>query len=147
MSSLVARAKEQARALGFSLVGIARAAEADGFARLSDWLARGFAGDMAYMHRHAAARRHPAAVLPEVRSVVMVGMEYGAVAGQARSASESKPSTLARASGLSKIARYARGPDYHLVLRERLNRLLDWVREQSPACVGRGVVDTAPLLE
>src|SRR5206468_11532299 len=81
MAPLEARLKDQARALGFSLVGIARAAEADGFARLSDWLARGFAGEMAYMHRHAAARRHPAAVLPEVRSVVMVGMEYGSVGG------------------------------------------------------------------
>src|ERR671932_1184468 len=74
-----ARLKDQARSLGFALVGIARAAEADGFARLRDWLARGYAGEMAYMGRHAAARRHPAAVLPEVRSVVMVGMEYEVV--------------------------------------------------------------------
>jgi len=47
----------------------------------------------------------------------------------------------------ARISRYARGPDYHLVLRERLNQLLAWVREQAPDCVGRGVVDTAPLLE
>jgi epoxyqueuosine reductase len=146
MAPLEARVKEQARSLGFSLVGIARAAEADGFARLSDWLARGFAGEMAYMHRHAAARRHPAAIVPEVRSVVMVGMEYESVS-PARSASEGTRPSLARASGWSKISRYARGRDYHLVLRDRLNRLLAWVREQVPACVGRGVVDTAPLLE
>src|SRR5262249_10380036 len=44
-------------------------------------------------------------------------------------------------------ARYARGADYHDVLRERLNRLLEWVRERVPGCRGRGVVDTAPLLE
>src|SRR5206468_9646463 len=111
MAPLEARLKDQARALGFSLVGIARAAEADGFARLTDWLARGFAGEMAYMHRHAAARRHPAAVLPEVRSVVMVGMDYGETSRPARSASEGRPSSLARASGWSKISRYARGPD------------------------------------
>src|SRR5689334_12321118 len=77
-----ARLKDQARALGFALVGIARAAEADGFARLAEWLARGYAGEMAYMDRHADARRHPAAVLPAVRSVVMVGMEYAVVSGQ-----------------------------------------------------------------
>src|SRR5436190_21362421 len=81
MAPLEARLKDHTRSLGFTLVGIARAADADGFARLSDWLARGFAGEMAYMHRHAAARRHPAAVLPEVRSVLMVGMEYGSVHG------------------------------------------------------------------
>src|SRR5947209_14644796 len=70
------RVKDQARALGFALVGVARAAEADHFDRLQEWLARGYAGEMAYMERHAAARRHPTAVLPDVRSVVMVGMEY-----------------------------------------------------------------------
>lgn len=150
MPPLEVRLKEQARSLGFSLVGIARAADADGFTRLSEWLARGFAGEMAYMHRHAAARRHPAAVLPEVRSVVMVGMEYGErlEAGGWRLEENSLPyssSLQPLSSGL--ISRYARGPDYHLVLRERLNRLLEWVREQAPGCVGRGVVDTAPLLE
>src|SRR5207253_8168084 len=102
--------------------------------------------EMAYMHRHADARRHPSAVLPEVRSVVMVGMEYG-TSSPARRAGEGKTVSLARASGLSRLARYARGPDYHLVLRKGLNGLLEWVREQSPGCVGRGVVDTAPLLE
>jgi epoxyqueuosine reductase len=76
MSPLESRLKEQARALDFALVGIARAGEADDFARLREWLDRGYAGEMAYMERHAAARRHPAAVLPDVRSVVMVGMEY-----------------------------------------------------------------------
>jgi epoxyqueuosine reductase len=150
MDSLEARLKDHARSLGFSLVGIARAAEADGFARLTDWLARGFAGEMAYMHRHAAARRHPAAVLPEVRSVVMVGMEYGErlQATGSRLQEDRSPSSCSLepvAHGL--ISRYARGPDYHLVLRDRLNRLLAWVREQVPGCAGRGVVDTAPLLE
>src|SRR5262245_4841132 len=148
MAPLEVRLKEQARSLGFSLVGIARAGEADDFARLSDWLARGFAGEMAYMHRHAAARRHPVAVLPEVRSVVMVGMEYG----ERLQASGHRPQEYNSSCGLKPmgyglISRYARGPDYHLVLRDRLNRLLAWVREQVPACVGRGVVDTAPLLE
>src|SRR5436190_11690048 len=113
MAPLEARLKDHARSLGFSLVGIARAADADGFARLSDWLARGFAGEMAYMHRHADARRHPAAVLPEVRRVVMVAMEYKNEL-PARSASEGSRASLARASGWSRISRYARGRDYHL---------------------------------
>ena len=45
------------------------------------------------------------------------------------------------------MARYARGADYHDVLRERLNRLLAWLQSERPDCHGRGVVDTAPLLE
>jgi epoxyqueuosine reductase len=46
-----------------------------------------------------------------------------------------------------KVARYARGADYHDVIRERLNALLAWLQQERPGCRGRGVVDTAPLLE
>ena len=74
MATLEERLKQQARALGFELVGIAPATEADGFDRLRDWLARGFAGTMDYLHRQGDARRHPSSILPEVRSVVMAGM-------------------------------------------------------------------------
>ncbi|HEY1378136.1 MAG TPA: tRNA epoxyqueuosine(34) reductase QueG [Gemmataceae bacterium] len=146
--------KDQARALGFALAGVARAAEADGFARLREWLARGYAGEMAYMGRYADARRHPAAVLPQVRSVVMVGMEYAEVQksevrGQ-KSGFQSPPTAAGGSSSPrhpAKVARYARGADYHDVLRDRLNRLLAWVRAEFPGTSGRGVVDTAPLLE
>ncbi len=137
MRALEERLKEQARALGFELAGIAPATPVDGFARLRDWLAEGMAGEMTYMHRHAEARRHPRAVLAEVHSVVMVGMNYFPPP-------EAAP---ARAPLTGTIARYARGVDYHDVLRDRLNRLLAWVRHEVPGCRGRGVVDTAPLLE
>ncbi len=138
MSSLESRIKEQARSLGFELAGIAPAGPADDFDRLRDWLDRGFAGEMEYMSRHAEARRHPKSILPEVRSVVMLGMNYKPVLG-------TEYSVLSTQSG--RVARYAQGADYHDLLRERLNRLLAWVREQAPGCTGRGVVDTAPLLE
>jgi epoxyqueuosine reductase len=136
MALLEDRIKEQARALGFELVGIAPATEADGLARLEAWLEQGFAGEMTYMERHAQARRHPRAILAEVQSVIMVGMNYH----QRDDASKTLP-------GRGRVARYARGEDYHDVLRERLNRLLDWVKKEAPICRGRGVVDTAPLLE
>jgi epoxyqueuosine reductase len=134
MGVLEQRIKDQARTLGFDLVGIAPATEADGFERLSDWLARGFAGEMAYMRRHAEARRHPSAVLHDVRSVVMVGMNYA-------------PADVPSVERTARVARYALGTDYHDVLRTRLNRLLSLVQQEAPDCLGRGVVDTAPLLE
>lgn len=151
MSTLATRLKEQARALGFELVGIAPAAPADGFDHLREWLARGFAGEMAYMHRHAEARWHPVAILPEVRSVVMVAMNYAGNSerranGKEAAASASLPSD-ACCSTPGLVASYARGQDYHDVLRERLNQLLTWLQEEVPDCQGRGVVDTAPLLE
>jgi len=142
MEPLEKRIKDRARGLGFDLAGIAPAVEADGFERLRDWLAAGFAGEMAYMQRHEDARRHPASVLATVRSVVMVAMNYkqkgGGRTGEGGKAGEA---------GQGRIASYARGLDYHDVLRERLNRLLQWVQEEVPGCQGRGVVDTAPLLE
>lgn len=135
MASLEDRLKSQALALGFDLAGIAPAAPADGFDRLSEWLARGYAGEMGYMDRLAEARRHPASVLPEVKSVVMVAMNYN-LAPAAR-----------RGENSGRVARYAQGTDYHIVLRNCLNQLLAWLQAEQPDCVGRGVVDTAPLLE
>jgi epoxyqueuosine reductase len=134
MDSIESRLKAHAHALGFELAGIAAAAPADGFESLRDWLDRGFAGTMDYMHRHGAAREHPASILTGVRSVVMVGMNY-------------KPAEEPAEVGAGRVARYARGADYHDVLRERLNRLLAWLQTERPGCKGRGVVDTAPLLE
>src|SRR5947208_1011590 len=62
MASLEDRLKQHGLSLGFDLVGITRATEADGFGRLREWLAQGFAGEMDYMERHGEARRHPAAL-------------------------------------------------------------------------------------
>jgi epoxyqueuosine reductase len=149
MASLETRIKEQAHRLGFELAGIAPATRADGFDRLRDWLDQGFAGAMEYMHRHVEARGHPSSILPEVRSVVMVGMNYkppvatSGLASRPQSSLQARP--LAATSG--QVACYARGADYHDVLRQRLNQLLDWLRGEVPECRGRGVVDTAPLLE
>jgi epoxyqueuosine reductase len=134
MLHLEMRLKQRAHELGFELAGIAPATPADGFERLRDWLERGCAGEMAYMHRQFEARRNPSAVLPEVRSVVMVAMNYN-------------PPSARRSALGGKIARYALGEDYHDVLRRRLKELLAWVQGEVPSCRGRAVVDTAPLLE
>jgi epoxyqueuosine reductase len=134
MISLEERLLQRARSLGFERAGIAAAAAADGFDRLRDWLARGFAGDMGYMHKHEAARRHPASILPEVRSVLMVGMSY-------------RPADEPAVERGGRVARYARGSDYHDVLRARLGQLFAWLERERPGCRGRAVVDTAPLLE
>jgi epoxyqueuosine reductase len=139
MLSLEDRIKQQAQVLGFELAGIASATPADTFAQLDAWLDQGFAGEMGYMQRHGQARRHPSSILPEVRSLIMVGMNYLPGAGCAAGEAEAAPP--------GKVARYARGADYHDVLRRKLNALLAWIQHEVPGCAGRGVVDTAPLLE
>src|SRR5438132_5565766 len=157
MFSLATRIKERAHALGFELAGIAAATPADGFDRLRAWLDQGFAGEMAYMDRYAEARRHPSSILPEVRSVVMVGMNYNPGVSE-KMGTGSGPSVENKEKfgngpvpvpifSRGKIARYARGADYHDILRGRLKQLLAWIQQEAPNCRGRAVVDTAPLLE
>jgi epoxyqueuosine reductase len=126
----------EAHRLGFERAGIASATPADGFARYEQWLDQGFAGEMHYLVKHAQARQKPTSILPEVRAVVMVAMNYA-------------PAQMEKAKGTisARIALYAQGADYHLVVRERLKHLADWLRGQRPGCWGRVVVDTAPLLE
>ena len=100
-ASLEERLKTAACALGFELVGIAPAGEADGFDRLQDWLAQGFAGEMAYMERHKDASRHPKGVFADVKSVVMVALNYKPPEAEPGRA---KPQA-------AQVARYARAAD------------------------------------
>jgi epoxyqueuosine reductase len=154
MLTLEARLTQQAHTLGFELAGIARASEADCFDRFQEWLDQGFAGEMSYLERHAEARRHPASILTNVRSVLMVGMNYNPTPASSTRGDggerQDPPAPLPAGGGgvgCGRIARYAQGADYHDVLRARLNQLLAWVQREVPGCCGRGVVDTAPLLE
>lgn len=149
------RLKSRARELGFALAGIAPAAAADGFARFADWLDRGYAGQMGYLHRLRDERRHPRSVLESVRSVLMVGMEYGPGVRNQESAVR-KAETPGQRSSLTpdpclltpaRIARYAQGPDYHRFVWDRLNDLAAWLEREAPGSTAAAVADTAPLLE
>ncbi|MFO1008124.1 MAG: tRNA epoxyqueuosine(34) reductase QueG [Planctomycetaceae bacterium] len=148
-SALSAALKEQATAIGFELVGIAPAIRAGTWERLDEWLARGFAGEMKYIERRKAAYQHPEHVLPQVRSVVMLGLVYGS--GGARRRDKTAVLDVGHsdhASSAPRIARYAQGSrDYHDVIREKLKQLADSLHQLQPGCRTRGVVDTAPLLE
>ncbi len=148
MASLEDHLKQQARSLGFDLVGIAQAGPADSFDHLTGWLERGFAGSMDYLNRHAEARRHPTSILPEVRSILMAGLNYRRAACVSCSESSIRARNASSEGQIAgRVAQYARGEDYHNVLLEKLRELLAWMQEQVPGCRGRCVVDTAPLLE
>ena len=134
-SELTQRLKTEALRLGFNQVGIAPAVSPPGYGRFLEWLRAGRAAGMTYMEKHAEVRSHPGRLLDGVQSIVMVCAVY------------SKSSSGPAHPRPGKIARYARGQDYHRVLWDRLEELLSWVRKQSPETRGRVVVDTAPLLE
>jgi epoxyqueuosine reductase len=135
------RLKAKTREMGFELAGIAPATSADNFERYREWLDRGYAGEMGYLHRHAEARHHPNSILEGVRSVLMLGMTYV-------SSSPSPHRAMGRGEGSSaRVAKYAQSPDYHEYLWDKLNHLGAWLAAEMPGAQSRGVVDTAPLLE
>ena len=134
-SGLTSGLKAEARRLGFDLVGVAPAVVPPGYDRFVDWLEQGRDAGMAYLRRHQEARRHPESILSGARSVVVVGMIYG------------RPDLTPVGLRQGKVARYARGGDYHEVLWRKLDELLGWLKTQRPEVIGRGVCDTAPLLE
>lgn len=134
--SLTAQIKVAAREIGFDLVGVSPAVTPVGFSRLKAWLEQGFAGEMGYIPRREAAYEHPQHVLPAVKSLIIVSLNYKTANPQACGENEGR------------IARYAWGSaDYHDVLRTMLGQLADRVHELCPGCRTRAVVDTAPLLE
>lgn len=135
IGELTAALKEESLRLGFDLVGAAPAIAPADFDRLKQWLADGFAGEMAYVAERLEAYAHPKHVLEGGRSVLMLGVNYRSV------------EPIATGPGQARVSRYAWGDDYHEVIRDRLHRLADFHRQLVPGAGVRGVVDTAPLLE
>jgi epoxyqueuosine reductase len=160
-----------ARALGFDAVGIAPAEAPPHAEFLREWLARGYAGEMAWLGRRAAEREDPRRVLPGARSVVVVGLVYdpGDLAPEPRSdaaphaarireraAASSVAASQGRAASSSvaasigcqgQLARYAGGDDYHDVLLARLRALEREIAALAPGTKTRSYVDTGPVLE
>jgi epoxyqueuosine reductase len=131
--------KTEAIRLGFDQVGIAPAVAAPGYPDFLRWLGDGCAAGMDYLKRQEPSRSHPQALLNAVRSIVVLSVVYG----RADASSDSPRYSPAH----GKVARYARGADYHRILWDKLDRLLGWLRTSCPEARGRAVVDTAPLLE
>jgi epoxyqueuosine reductase len=131
--------KREAAALGFDVCGIAPTHSFPELQFLPDWLDRGYAGEMHYMHRTAARRADVRAVMPSARSVISLGVVYNA--DRPYSTENADPAQAA-------IARYAWGDDYHAVLERRLNDLVVKLRAGSDEPFeARAYVDTGPVQE
>ncbi|MFO0620427.1 MAG: tRNA epoxyqueuosine(34) reductase QueG [Polyangia bacterium] len=125
--------------VGLSVVAVTTASSVPDHALYLAWLAAGFAGELSYLHRDALARQDVRSLLPEAKSVVTVALSYH------------HPFDDALHPGHGKVARYARGRDYHLVLKARLQALVDRLTTDlagsGEPLLSRVCVDTAPLLE
>ena len=116
--------KERARGLGFDLCGIAPAHDFPELGFLSQWLARGYAGEMEYMSKSAERRADIRKFLPSACSVIVTATNYNADGREPESGNR-EPDAV-------QVAKYARGQDYHIVLAQRLHALLDWMKAQQP---------------
>lgn len=117
--------KQHAAELGFDLCGIAAAADYPELGFLAEWLARGYAGEMDYLAKSAGVRADIRHFLPSARSVIVIGTVYNTEPG----AGSREPG----AKDAIKVARYARGLDYHKVIEDRLVAFIDWMRARHPA--------------
>ena len=130
--------RNRALAAGFDAAGFAAAAD-DGTSgtHLAAFLARGLHGDMDWMARTAERRANPRALWAEARSVVALGASYGPA--------DDPLASLARRDRAT-VSVYARGRDYHDVLKKRLKGLGRWMAETYD-CQVKVFVDTAPVME
>lgn len=139
--SLASRVKRLALALGFDLAGVTEAKPSPHGRLLETWLARGYGGatdgPLSYVARRASERMNPQTLLAgRARSLVAVALSYAGPSGQ------SQPSSSPR------IARYARGDDYHEVIEDRLRALAAGIEALVEGPVeSRAWVDTGPVLE
>src|SRR5919205_57874 len=114
--------KSKARELGFDACGIAPAADHPELRFFREWLDRGYAGQMAYLHRSAERRADVRHVIPTAQTVIVTATVYN---------TDRPYSTECGDPARALIARYAWGDDYHDVVGERIEQLLAWMREQS----------------
>jgi epoxyqueuosine reductase len=132
----------RARALGFALCGVAPTAAFEELARLPEWLARGYAGEMKYLHD--ARRTDPALALAGARSIIVVALNYRTAQPYSTEVPASAPGEPPR----GWISRYAWGDDYHEVLGAKLDELLAAMRaEFREPFDARAYVDTGPVVE
>jgi epoxyqueuosine reductase len=130
--------RDAARAHGFDVVGITKPdAIPQALERLQQFLAEGGHGDMDWMETTAARRGDPRALWPDVRSIIMLGFNYGPA---------DDPLAVLRQKDSGAVSVYARGDDYHEIIKPRLKSLARWLVAQAGGDV-KVFVDTAAVME
>ncbi|MCU0956296.1 MAG: tRNA epoxyqueuosine(34) reductase QueG [Hydrogenophaga sp.] len=144
-AQFVSRLQAWGQELGFSQIGVAGVDLSDAESGLRDWLAAGFHGGMDYMAAHGLRRARPAELVPGTVSVVTARMDYLPRTAPPDWAQQE----LARLQRPQEaiVSVYARGRDYHKVLRNRLQKLADRMADDLGPFGHRVFTDSAPVLE
>lgn len=139
--------KTSAAQVGFDRCGIARTDPIGRADYLQWWVGKGMAGSMGYLHRNLDKRLDPAKLLPGAKSAIVVALNYKQQASPSRDR-EAAVSMEKSIEPRGRIAMYAWGEDYHVVLRDKLRELETKLREEvSKPFDCRICVDTAPIIE
>ncbi len=136
-SGLAARVRELARDTGFDIVGVAAPDPPPELASFAEWVARGHAGEMAYLSGQVERRSDLRTAFPWARSIVCLALQYDTP----------HPYSTEAPAEQGWISRYAWGDDYHDVMKALLDRLVERLREDAGAFESRTYVDTGPIVE
>jgi epoxyqueuosine reductase len=144
-AQLLVKLRGWAEELGFSQIGVAGVDLAHAEPGLAAWLAAGHHGTMGYMARHGARRARPAALVPGTVSVISARMDY--LPRATDDAWQTIEWQRIARPGAASVSIYARGRDYHKVLRARLQSLADKLAAVIGPFGHRVFTDSAPVLE
>ncbi len=127
--------KSESKRLGFDYCGISKAEFLEEEApRLENWLNNNMHGQMSYMQNHFDKRLDPRLLVPGAKSVISLLLNY-------------YPTEKQHDETAPKISKYAYGEDYHFVIKEKLNQLLEFIKENIGEVDGRVFVDSAPVMD
>ena len=127
--------KQMALEQGFDACGISRIEPLiKEQSYLEDWLSKDFHGDMGYMERNIEKRINPSVLVEGTQSVISVLLNY-------------YPEKQLPDSSHYKISKYAYGKDYHFVIKEKLQYLMDYIEQEFPSTPMRMFTDSAPVLD
>ncbi|MBU0639616.1 MAG: tRNA epoxyqueuosine(34) reductase QueG [Planctomycetes bacterium] len=157
MTSLAKTRLVKALALnvGFDLAGVTSAGRVRHADYYREWLARGYAGSMAYLRRNVPLRLEPARLLPGARSIICLGLSHHHPEHTPALSPSAVPDADRAGAGprdgsppAGRLAQYARGRDYHVVMRQMLAQYVALLRQRiDEPFEARVFVDTGPLLE
>ena len=143
--ALATRIKDAGRALGFADMRIADVDLQNADAGLQAWLAAQHHGEMAYMAAHGTKRARPAELVPGTLRVITARMDY--LPMHSPDDWRATEATRLAEPGTAVVSVYARGRDYHKVLRARLQQLADQIRSHIGPFGYRVFTDSAPVME
>ena len=138
-TELTQQIKQWGQELGFQQVGITDTHLPQAEKHLSEWLKKGYHGEMEYMQRHGLKRSRPELLHPGTIRVISVRMDYLPETHREMNRSLDNPVT-------AYLSRYALGRDYHKLMRKRLQKLADKIHQSTGDFGYRVFVDSAPVL-